>query len=324
MAKNTKKNTNNKSFKANQSTQIKATKTLAKPRQTAKKHQKNNATKAKSNEIKSIRLNAYIAKHCPYSRRQADELIGQNRVQIERKNAKLGDIIKQGERVFIDNKLVREKRESHFSAIIYHKPKGELVSRIDSFGRKVIYDSLGEKFRHFVPVGRLDFASEGLIILSDSKAIVNALSASNLEREYILKIDSKISNKMLEAMQNGLSLKNAKAGGHKISKITAMDFAPFLDVQILKNTPKFSRLKVSINEGQNRELRRFFAHFEAKVLDLRRVRFGFVRLNALPVGKSRFFNRDEYKALKEFIGRKKQNLATINKTTQQRKQNEKL
>ena len=268
-----------------------------------KSNQKKSSPKKYSNkkEEKSIRINAYIAQNCPYSRRQADELISQNRVKIKHKIATLGDIVFQGEKVFIDGKPIKEKNQAHFSAIVYHKPKGELVSRVDSLSRRVIYDSLGEKFKHFVPVGRLDFASEGLLILSDSKRVVDTLSKSALEREYILKIDSAVSPKMLEAMQNGLSLKNAKKGAHRLSKITAMDFAPFIEVQIIKNTRSFSRLKVVINEGQNRELRRFFAHFEAKVLDLRRVRFGFVSLNALPVGKTRFFSKQEYKDLKEFL-----------------------
>lgn len=300
MTKNKKSNAKSSNAKSSKKTEKKSSKKFG-----AKSHAKSSVETKSQKEQKAIRLNAYIARHCHYSRRQADEIIASGRVKIGRKIATLGEVLGGGERVFVDGNLVREKSEAHFSAIVYHKPKGELVSRVDSRGRRVVYDGLGEKFRHFTPVGRLDFASEGLLILSDSKGVVNALSGSGLEREYILKIDSKISPKMLEAMQNGLSLKNAKAGGHRLSKIISMDFAPFSSVQIIKNTHTFSRLKVVINEGQNRELRRFFAHFDAKVLDLRRVRFGFVHLNALPVGKSRFFSKDEYKNLKEFMKSKK-------------------
>ena len=304
MAKNTKKDffksndfidsANAKSKKRKSSTKNATDKSSAKIKTSQKKS-------SKTKERESIRINAYITQNCPYSRRQADELISQNRVKINHKIATFGELVSQGEKVFIDGKLIKEKNQAHFSAIVYHKPKGELVSRVDSRSRRGIYDSLGEKFRHFAPVGRLDFASEGLLILSDSKRVVDMLSKSALEREYILKIDSAISPKMLEAMQNGLKLKNAKKGAHKLNNIVSMDFAPFIDAQIIKNTRNFSRLKVVINEGQNRELRRFFAHFDAKVLDLRRVRFGFVSLNALPVGKSRFFSKQEYKDLKEFL-----------------------
>ena len=66
----------------------------------------------------------------------------------------------------------------------------------------------------------------------------------------------------------------------------------------------YSKLKVCINEGKNRELRRFFAHFRREVLDLKRVSYGFASLNALPCGKSRFFNKEEYKQLHQFMKQK--------------------
>ena len=70
------------------------------------------------------------------------------------------------------------------------------------------------------------------------------------------------------------------------------------------NATNYSKLKVCITEGKNRELRRFFAHFGREVLDLKRISYGFASLNALPCGKSRFFNKDEYKALHQFMKQK--------------------
>ena len=116
-----------------------------------------------------MRLNVYISHHSAYSRREADELIKQGRVNIERQKANLGDSIDEGQRVFIDGKPLAKAKEEQYTAIVYHKPKGELVSKKDDRGRRVIYQSLGKKYNGFVPVGRLDFASEGLLILSDSK-----------------------------------------------------------------------------------------------------------------------------------------------------------
>ena len=248
-----------------------------------------------------MRLNVYISHHSAYSRREADELIKQGRVNIERQKANLGDSIDEGQRVFIDGKPLAKAKEEQYTAIVYHKPKGELVSKKDDRGRRVIYQSLGKKYNGFVPVGRLDFASEGLLILSDSKKVVHALMHSDLEREYIIKIDTFITQEMIESMQQGLSLKDTKNGAHKLSKITTMTIAPFVRYEILKNTPHHSRLKVTLTEGQNRELRRFFGHFKANVLDLRRVRYGWIHLNHLPVGKVRFLKRDEYKQLRVFL-----------------------
>lgn len=248
-----------------------------------------------------MRLNQFIAHHSSYSRREADGLIASGRVSIERRPAKLGDSVQKGERVFIDSKMLKIKTSKPSTVIIYHKPKGEIVSRCDDRGRKVIFDSLDKKFAHFSPVGRLDYASEGLLILSDDKKIVEALMTSNLVREYIIKISGRVTKEMIEAMENGLELEDARAGGHAKSKVVGMKFGAFEYFNISKNQSNFSRLKVAITEGKNRELRRFFAHFKAEVLDLRRVGYGFMQLSALPVGKWRYLNRDEYNKLHQFM-----------------------
>ncbi|STP12053.1 ribosomal pseudouridine synthase [Helicobacter mustelae] len=248
-----------------------------------------------------MRLNQYIAHHSKYSRREADGLIAQGRVNVEKKKAVLGQELKEGQRVFVDGKQLREKKDGPSTVIVYHKPKGELVTRSDDRGRRSIFDSLGRRYAHFTPVGRLDFASEGLLLLSDDKKIAHFLMQSDLEREYILKISGAVTEKMKEAMENGLELEDARAGGHEKSRIQKMSFKPFAFYQIQKNDRNFSKLKVRITEGKNRELRRFFAHFKAEVLDLRRVGYGFVTLSALPVGKVRFLSKEEYKKLHQLL-----------------------
>ncbi|MEN8718084.1 MAG: pseudouridine synthase, partial [Sulfurovum sp.] len=167
--------------------------------------------------------------------------------------------------------------------------------------RKTIFDSLGSKYKHFLPIGRLDYASEGLLLLTDSVDILNTVVHSDLERVYKIKVNGFISKKVEEAMQNGLVLEDASSGGHKDSKIKGMTFAPFLAYDIQRNEQNFSRVKVVINEGKNRELRRFFAHFNLDVMDLKRLEFGGISLNNLPTGKSRFLTREEYKNLRIFM-----------------------
>ncbi len=248
-----------------------------------------------------MRINQFIAHHSNYSRREVDRLIASGRINIERRLAQLGDSIQKGERVFIDGKILKIKSSKLPTVIVYHKPKGELVSRYDDRGRRVIFDSLDKKFSHFSPVGRLDYASEGLLILSDDKKIVEGLMTSNLVREYIVKISGRITQEMIEAMENGLNLEDARAGGHTKSKVVGMNFRAFEYFSISKNHKNFSRLKVAITEGKNRELRRFFAHFKTEVLDLRRVGYGFIQLSALPVGKWRYLSREEYSKLHYFM-----------------------
>ncbi|RDU65586.1 pseudouridine synthase [Helicobacter sp. MIT 14-3879] len=247
-----------------------------------------------------MRINQYIAHNSKYSRREADILIKDSKVFIGKKLAELNSKVCNGDRVFIDGRELRIRDK--YTIIVYNKPRGELVSKRDDRGRRVIFDTLDSKFLHFMPVGRLDFASEGLILLSDNVGVVNALSNSKLTRVYNIKLDGKITDEIIDAMYNGISLDDARAGGHKNSKITSMKINPFNFFEIIKEGSKsYTKIKVGINEGKNRELRRFFAYFKLNVLDLKRVSYGFIELNALPSGKSRYLNHKEYKKIREFL-----------------------
>jgi 23S rRNA pseudouridine2605 synthase len=152
-----------------------------------------------------------------------------------------------------------------------------------------------------MPIGRLDYSSEGLILLTDSVDVANKLMHSKLERIYKIKVNGEIHKKVEEAMLNGLELEDATTGAHEKSKIKSMNFEPFIAYQIISNNKNFSKLKVAIAEGKNRELRRFFGHFGLEVMDLKRFEFGGISLNNLPTGKSRYLTKDEYKDLRLFL-----------------------
>ena len=247
-----------------------------------------------------MRINKYISHNSKYSRREVDELIKQGRVTVNKQVVTDMSLqVDNDDHVYVDKKAIR--RKDKYTVIVYNKPKGELVTKSDPQGRKTIYDSLPKKYQHFLSVGRLDFASSGVLLLSDAVDIVHKLSTSKLERVYNLKIKGPITNAMETAMQEGLELDDATAGAHKNTKQKAMTFAPFYAYKITKNSPTYSKLKVVISEGKNRELRRFFAHFNAEVADLKRVSFGGVELNALPEGKTRFLETKEYEDLRAFL-----------------------
>ena len=251
-----------------------------------------------------IRLNKFISHNTKYSRREADSLIQEGRVKINHKIiSDLSTKVEEGDRVFIDSKLI--KPSSKFTVIVYHKQKGELVTKKDDRGRKTIYDTLPKKYAHFIPIGRLDFTSEGLLLLTDSPKVATKLMHSPLERVYYLKIKGFVTERMQEAMREGLYLENALKGAHEKSKQKSMEFAPFLAYKIIKNSPTFSKLKVAISEGKNRELRRFFAHFDAEVADLKRVSFAGIDLGVLKEGKTRFLSKSEYDNLHKFLKEEK-------------------
>jgi 23S rRNA pseudouridine2605 synthase len=122
-----------------------------------------------------------------------------------------------------------------------------------------------------------------------------------MERVYRIKIKGNVTDAMKVAMGEGLELDDASAGAHEYADAGPMSFAPFYAYQIQKDQGDYSILKVAIGEGQNRELRRFFAHFGAEIVDLKRLSFGGIELNNLPTGKVRFLERAEYTNLREFL-----------------------
>ena len=218
-----------------------------------------------------VRLNKFISHNSNYSRREADKLIEEGKITINNKPVKdMSTKITSDDIVRIGKKVIKEDKNRMYTVIIYNKPKGELVTKSDPQGRRLIYDTLDKKFKHFIPIGRLDYASEGLILLTDSVDVANKLMHSNLERIYKLKVNGPVHPKVEEAMLNGLELEDARTGGHEKSKIKAMNFEPFIAYQIISNNKNFSKLKVAISEGKNRELRRFFGLFGLEILDLKR------------------------------------------------------
>lgn len=246
-----------------------------------------------------MRINKFISHNSKYSRREADELIKKGLVKINHNIAKLSDEVKEDDKIFINGKKIYKKTQ--FSVIIYHKSKGEIVSKKDDRGRKTIYDSLPKQFNTWLSVGRLDYASEGLLLLTDSPVIAHALMNSDLERKYYLKIKGQINKNVIEAMQNGLEIKNSIKGAHEKTKIKSMSFAPFLEYKIFGFSGGYTKLKVVINEGKNRELRRFFGYFDLKVMDLKRVSFGIIDLGMLKEGKYRYLENGEYDKLRDFL-----------------------
>jgi 23S rRNA pseudouridine2605 synthase len=247
-----------------------------------------------------MRLNKYISHNSKYSRREADKLIEDGRITINKKKIdKHGVEVRRDDEVAIDGKLIKEQKI--FTVIVYNKPKGELVTKNDPKGRKTIYDTLPKKYHHFIPIGRLDFASEGVLLLTDAPRVADALMNSTVERTYNIKVKGNITNAVLEGMQNGVTIKDSKKGAHESSDIDTMQISPFYAFKILKDSPTYSKLRVVIGEGKNRELRRFFAYYDREVVDLKRVSFATIELSYLPTGKTRYLENSEYEELRAFL-----------------------
>jgi 23S rRNA pseudouridine2605 synthase len=181
-----------------------------------------------------MRLNKFIAHYSTYSRREADQAILDGYVRIDGEIEKNPAVSVDERNANVSVSGTKITVTDQFTVIVYNKPRGELVTKKDPQKRKTIYDSLSKNYKHFIPVGRLDFASEGLLLLTDASRVATALMTSKMERVYRIKIKGNVTDAMKVAMGEGLELEDASAGAHEYADAGPMSFAPFYAYQIQK------------------------------------------------------------------------------------------
>ena len=196
------------------------------------------------------------------SRREIETWIAAGRVTVNGAVAKLGDRAGAQDVIAVDGKEVRQPGKGTARVLLYHKPAGELVTRRDPAGRKTVFDSLPSG--RWVAVGRLDFNTSGLLLLTDSGELANRLMHPRyeLEREYLVRVQG---TPDLAKLRQGVQLEDGPAA-----------FSTIVEEKAGQGTNRWYR--VTLREGRNREVRRLFEAVNTRVSTLRRVRYGPVAL----------------------------------------------
>lgn len=238
-----------------------------------------------------MRINKYIAEAGVASRRAADEMVKQGRVSINgKKITECGfDVNVDNDRVMVDGKKIAPV--SHYSYIMFNKPKGCITTVSDELGRKTIFDYLKQyEGKKLFPVGRLDYDSEGLLILTNDGALAQMLTHPSYQvpKTYTVKIEGKIEESDLKKIRKGI--KGDDGVEYAPAKITILEV---LD-------DGFTRLDITITEGKNREVRKIFEAVGKVVVMLRRKAIGKLALGGLSRGASRYLSDKEVAYLKSF------------------------
>lgn len=233
-----------------------------------------------------MRINKYLAECGVASRRKSEELIKDGRVKLNgRRVVELATEIKDGDIVTVDGKKVQP---SSFVYLMLNKPKGCVCTTSDEHGRKTVLDLLPPQYadKRIFPVGRLDYDTEGLLILTNDGDLANRLThpRNDIEKSYIANVEGKVTEDELNKLRAGIVLDGVKT---KKCRIT-----------VLQEEEKLTRAEVVISEGRNRQVRRMFESINRTVAFLKRVAIGDLRLGGLYRGKVRELSDKEIKYLK--------------------------
>ena len=225
-------------------------------------------------ESKSTRINKYLSEigHC--SRRAADKLILESRVTINGLVPEMGTKIYPTDVIRVDGKIVSAPEEKHIY-MAFNKPVGIVCTTDIKAEKNNIIDFINYPKRIF-PIGRLDKASEGLILLTSDGDIVNKIlrARNNHEKEYLVTVNKEISADFLKRMSNGIPILDTITRKCEV-------------VQLDRN-----RFKIILTQGLNRQIRRMCEYLDYKVVKLKRVRIMNIRLNT-PMGKWRYLTDEE-------------------------------
>ena len=231
-----------------------------------------------SNES-SISLNKFISSTGICSRREADKWIAVGRVRINGNVAQKGNRVFENDRVEVDGKRLKAKPTLVYIAL--NKPPG-ITSTTDLKDKDNIIDFVNHPKRIF-PIGRLDKASSGLILLTNDGDIVNKIlrTENNHEKEYIVTVNKPITDDFIYNMRKGVPI---------LGTVTKKCYVRKL------NDRKF---KIILTQGLNRQIRRMCEYFDYNVLTLKRVRIMNIELAGLNVGKWRALTATEMQVLQK-------------------------
>ena len=231
-----------------------------------------------------MRLNKFLSNSGLASRRKCDEIIKEGKVYVNGKLVtELGTTINEKrDKVTVEGKIIT--LPSSFVYIKLNKPKGYACTAHDEKGRKTIYDLIDTDERLF-SIGRLDYDTEGLILLTNDGDFANKVAHPkfSIDKEYRVTIEGEIKESELAVMRKGVVVDGQRM--------------PSASVNFISYENGFTKLSVIIDEGQNRQIRRMFEAIGKTIKLLKRVRIGQVRLGGLKRGDYKDLTEEELNSL---------------------------
>jgi pseudouridine synthase len=225
-----------------------------------------------------MRLNAWLARAGVASRRKADELIVAGRVQVNGAQGQLNTFVAADDVVELDGKRLSKQKLSY---VLLHKPRGVVTTASDPQGRRTVLDVVGHASR-VVPVGRLDIATSGALLLTNDGDLAHRLAHPRygVEKEYVVEVEGEPSDETLRRLAAGVELDDGQTAPAKVRRLGP------------------SRIRLTLHEGRNRQVRRMLETVGHPVRRLHRSAYAGLTLEGVEPGRWRELAPAEVEALR--------------------------
>ena len=237
-----------------------------------------------------VRLHRYIAQCGVCSRRRAEEFIEEGRVTLNGEVVtKLGTKTFPGDDVKVDGAAVRPQKLVY---LVMYKPKGVVTTMSDDRGRRTVADLLPRLESTVKPVGRLDMDTDGLLLFTNDGDLATSLShpSRSVEKEYEATVEGEVSDSAIARIRKGVVIEGRKTK-------TA-------ECEVLGTTPSSSKLRITITEGWKRQVRLMCEAVGHPVIELRRTRYGPLRLKGMAPGECRLLGQQMVESLRKAAEKK--------------------
>lgn len=238
--------------------------------------------------VKSERLQKLISQAGLASRRKAEQWIIDGRVLLNGTPAQLGDRADPAVDQIVVNGHQLNQAEDKITVIL-NKPRGYVSTLNDPQGRKLVTDLVADIPQRLFSVGRLDFNTEGLLLLTNDGDLAQKLShpRHHVDKTYLVKVRGTVTAEMRQRLEAGVELEDGPTAPAEIAR--------------LRSVGMNSWFELTIHEGRNRQVRRMCEKLGLMVVRLKRIRLGTLTLDRLPVGHYRMLSGDEIEKLKRII-----------------------
>lgn len=219
-----------------------------------------------------MRINKFLASAGVASRRECDKLIAEGKVTVNGKVAKLGLEVDEKDEIFVDGKGVSLRQNEYY---ILNKPKGYICSVTDDRGRKTVMDLMPDNVGRIYPVGRLDYDSEGLLIMTTDGELAQKLThpSNEIPKTYLVKVEGTLTEAALNPIRSGIEI-----DGYITKKCKA---------HIVETNKFYTKIQITLTEGKNREVRKMFDAIGKEVMFLKRIKIGELTLRGVGRGDYR-------------------------------------